>query len=75
MRTVAYVAPARIKSVVLDFAKQASMSSYEIVDIITMMIRTEKVLTRLHIMTGIIRRRVTKTIKRAFAVRRIQGPL
>jgi hypothetical protein len=75
-RTIStYVAPARINSIVFDFVNQERIRRYEIVDSITTTILTEIVLIRLHIMTGIIRRSVTKNNSNAFAIRWIKGPL
>jgi hypothetical protein len=70
-----YVAPARINSIVLDFVKDERMRRYEIVDSITIVIRTEIALMRLHITTGIIKRSVIRKNNSAFAVRWIKGPL
>ena len=63
------MAPARINSIVLDFVNQERIKRYEIVHSIMMTIRTELVLIRLHMMTGIIRRSVIRKINTIFAVR------
>ena len=63
------VAPAMINSIDLDFVNQERIRRYEIVHSITMTIRTEMVLIRLHMMTGTISRSVIRKNRIAFAVR------
>jgi hypothetical protein len=64
-----HVTPARISSIVFDFVNPERMRRKEIVDAMTMMIRTETVLMMLQTMTGINRRRVIKDNSTALAVR------
>jgi hypothetical protein len=63
-----------ISSIVRDFVNQDKVRRYEIVESMTMMILTEKVLIRLHTMTGIINNIVTRKNSIAFAVRCIKYP-
>jgi hypothetical protein len=74
MRIVAYVAPAMISSIVLDFANLDSIRRKKIVDAMTMTIRIEKVLMMLQMMTGIRRRTVINNNSNALAVCLIREP-
>jgi hypothetical protein len=58
-----------INSIDLDFVNQERIRRYEIVHSITMTIRTEMVLIKLHMMTGTISRSVIRENRIAFAVR------
>ena len=58
-----------INSIDFDFVNQERIRRYEIVHSITMTIRTEMVLIKLHMMTGTISRSVIRKNRIAFAVR------
>ena len=63
-----HVAPAMINSIVLDLVNSENISRKQIVDIITMMMRAEIVLTMLQMITGVRRSSVIRINRIAFAV-------
>lgn len=72
--SMTYVAPARISSIVLALVKLARMSRYDMVDIMTTMMRIEVVLMMLHTTTGIKSRKVIRNSNSPLAPRLIMVP-
>ena len=71
---IPYAAPAMTNSIVLDPVGPESMKRYEIVKIITLIIRVENLLITLQIMIGISNRSVIINNSNALAARLIRGP-
>jgi len=74
IRIVAYVAPARIKSVVFALVRMENTTRNDIVETITTKMRTDVVFVTLQITTGSRSRSVIRSNSNILATRRIKDP-